>query len=211
MKLVAASAGDRRLEGRMTAGAARALAIGALALALNLGTAPEVRAQFFVSPFIGYDFGADTGCLNVLVCADRKVNAGASAGRMFGTLGFEEEVAYARDFFGTGPDFSSSVVTVMSNLLVTRRIGRWQPYTVAGVGLLKTHIQFTQAAFYLTDKKSFAWDLGGGVSMYFSRRWGVRADARYFRSFRDVSLSGFALSNSKLGFGRASAGLIARF
>jgi opacity protein-like surface antigen len=211
MNFTALVTGDWRLGGRASTGAARVLAIGTLVCALNLGTAPDARAQFFVSPFIGYDFGADAGCPNLLICADRMVNAGAAAGRMVGAFGFEEEVAYAKDFFGAAPDLSSSVLTVMSNGIVTRAIGRWRPYAVGGIGLLKTHIQFTQSSFYATDQKNLAWNLGGGVSTYFGRRWGVRADVRYFRSFHDVPLSGFTMADSKLGFGRGTIGLIVRF
>lgn len=211
MKSIAVALGDWRLAVRLAAGAAPALAISTLALALNLATAVDVRAQYFVSPFVAYDFGADTGCLNLLFCADRKGNAGVAAGRMGRTLGAEEEVSYAKDFFGSGPDLSSSVLTVMTNAIVTRRLGRWHPYVVGGLGLMVTHIQFTQASFYATDQKTFAWNLGGGVSMYFGRRLGVRADVRYFRGFRDVPLSGFSVTDSKLAFGRGSVGLICRF
>jgi hypothetical protein len=211
MKLVGVGGGDSRLGPRTAAGACRTLLTGAAALALTMGAALAVQAQTFVSPFLGRDFGADTGCLNLLVCADRKVDMGVAAGRMVGMLGFEEDVAYAKDFFGAAPNLSSSVLTVMSNGLVTRRIGRWYPYAVGGLGLMKTRIQFTQASFYATDRANLAWDLGAGLGTVFGRRWGVRVDARYVSSFRDVPLSGFTVSESKLGFGRVSVGLLVRF
>ncbi len=197
--------------GKRGAVTSRGAAVTALAVALTLWAAPTVRAQAFVSPFIGYDFGPDTGCLNVLICADRRDNVGVSAGWLFGSLGVEEEVAYAKDFFGTGPSFSSSVLTAMTNALIIRRRSRWQPYAVAGLGVMKTHAQFTQATFYTTDLKDFTWDAGGGVAYSFGRHWGVRGDVRYFRSFRDTPVSGFTISSPKLGFGRGSVGLVVRF
>ena len=187
-------------------------AIGSLALALTLITPLASRAQTFVKPFVGYDFGGSTGCLNLLICADRHVNAGVSGGRILTRgLGVEAEVAYAKDFFGAATDLSSYVLTLMANAVYTRPIGRWHPFAVGGAGMLKTHIRFTQVDFYATDVTSFAWNLGGGVTFQLSRRWGISADYRYFRSFHDVTLSGFTVSDSKLGFSRAGVGLMVRF
>jgi hypothetical protein len=182
-----------------------------VAAVLNLHGVLAVHAQTFVTPFIAYDVGADSRCLNLLVCADRSVNVGATAGRMAKTLGFEEEVAYAKDFFGSAPNLSSSVLTVMSNVIVAPHIRDWKLFAVGGVGLLKTHIQFTEASFYATDRNNLEWDVGGGLIVPVGRRFGVRVDYRYFRGFRDVPLSGFTVSDSKLGFGRASAGLVVGF
>lgn len=178
---------------------------------LTLSLAESARAQSFVSPFVGGDFGADTGCLNLFVCADRYVNGGVAGGRLGHDYGFEAEVSFARDFFGSGPNLASSVLTVMTNAVAQRHIGRLTPYAEGGVGVMRTRIKFTEASFYQTDQVTAAWDLGGGVATYFTRRFGVRADGRYLRSIRDVRLSGFTVSDAKMGFGRASAGLILRF
>ena len=177
----------------------------------GLAGAATVRAQGFISPFAAVDFGADTGCLNLVVCADRYLNAGVGVGRIGRSYGVEEEFAFARDFFGKGPNLSSSVLTLMTNAILSRHIGRWSPYASGGLGVMRTYIQFTEASYYATDRTTGAWDLVGGATTYFSRRLGVRADGRYFRSIRDVRLSGFTVSDSKMGFGRASAALMVRF
>jgi len=176
-----------------------------------LACATPARAQTFVSPFAALDFGADAGCLNLVVCANRYLNMGVAAGRTGREYGAELEVASARDFYGSGPNLSSNVLTAMGNAIVLRHIGRWNPYVEGGVGVMRTYIQFTEASFYTTDRVTAAWDAGGGVTRYFSERLGVRADGRYFRAFKDVNLAGFTVSDSKMGFGRASVGLVVRF
>jgi hypothetical protein len=40
---------------------------------------------------------------------------------------------------------------------------------------------------------------------------GVRGDVRYFHAFQNLTVEGFTISNSKLDFGRASAGLVVKF
>jgi len=189
----------------------RSAGAAALAILFTLGGGTPARAQVFVSPFAALDFGADAGCLNLLVCSGRYLNAGVAVGRMGRRFGGEEEVSYARDFFGSGPNLSSSQLTVMSNAIVLRHFGRWHPYAEGGVGVMRTSIRFTDASYYATNRASAAWDAGGGVTTNLGRRLGIRVDARYFRSFKDVPLSGFSVSDSKMGFGRVSAGLAVRF
>src|SRR6202163_4300872 len=127
---------------------ARTVPICILGIALTLGLATEVRAQGFVSPFIGYDFGGDAGCPQITNCQDKKLNAGVAIGSMGSILGFEEELGYAKDFFGSAPGLSSSVLTLMSNLMVVPAIGPVHPYVLGGLGLIKSHIQFTAASIF---------------------------------------------------------------
>jgi opacity protein-like surface antigen len=181
-----------------------------LAIALTLSLAHDVHAQGFISPFIGYDFGGDASCPNITNCQDKKLNAGVAIGSMGSILGFEEELGYAKDFFGDSLSFSSSVLTLMSNLMVVPAVGPVHPYVLGGVGLIKSHVEFTTASLLTTNNNNFGWDLGGGVIVLFGGHLGVRGDIRHFHSFQDRIL-GFDLSNSKLNFGRASAGLVVKF
>src|SRR6202035_4247758 len=96
----------------------KTIPIWILAMALTLGLANEARAQGFISPFIGYDFGGDATCPQITNCQDNKLNYGVALGSMGSILGFEEELAYAKDFFGNAPGLSSSVLTLMSNIMV---------------------------------------------------------------------------------------------
>jgi opacity protein-like surface antigen len=182
-----------------------------LAIALTMGVAHDVHAQGFISPFIGYDFGGDASCPNITNCQDKKLNAGVAIGSLGSILGFEEEFAYAKNFFGDSTSFSSSVLTLMTNLMVVPAIGPVHPYVLGGVGLIKSHVEFTSASIFTTDNNNFGWDLGGGVIFLLGGHLGVRGDIRHFHSFQDLKVLGFTVSNSKLNFARASAGLVVTF
>src|SRR5690349_12785404 len=86
--------------------------LAAVALLL-LGSAAPAHAQSFVAPFIGFDFSGDAKCPQITDCQDKTLNGGLALGHMGAIFGFEEEFAYAKDFFGSSPDYSSSVLTVM--------------------------------------------------------------------------------------------------
>ncbi len=181
-----------------------------LVLVLSAGWAQTAWAQGFISPLIGFNFAGDANCQNVTGCEDKRLNFGIGLGKMGSVFGFEEEFAYARDFFGKTPTTSSSVLTAMSNLLLVPKIGPIRPYATIGVGLIKTHIELTPTSVLTTDNNNFGWNLGGGL-MVLGPHVGVRGEIRYFHSFQDLSIAGFALTNSKLDYGRASAALMLTF
>lgn len=177
-----------------------------------VATAPSsARAQGFVSPFIGYNFGGDSGCPSVTNCQDKRLNAGVAVGAMGTLFGIEEEFAYAKNFFGSVPNQSSSVLTLMTNLMIVPKIGPVAPYALAGVGLFKTHVDFSTSSLLTTDDNKLGWDLGGGLMVFATPHIGVRGDVRYFHAFQDVTIAGITLSNTKLDFGRASAALVLKF
>jgi opacity protein-like surface antigen len=195
---------NKRLVGRL------AIGIGVI----MISTASQSRAQGFISPLIGYDFGSDARCptLNTVnSCQDKKVNVAVGFGAMGNIFGFEEEVAYAPDFFGTASGLTSSVLTLMSNPMLAPRIGPVRPYVLAGIGLIKTHVDLTTTSLFTTDNNSLGWDVGGGVMISVSDHLGVRGDLRYFRTFKDLTVQGFSLSSTTLNYGRASAGLVVKF
>jgi opacity protein-like surface antigen len=181
------------------------LAIGFLTIATT------ARAQGFISPLIGYDFGGDAKCPVIADCEEERLNIGVGFGTMGSFLGFEEEIAYAPDFFGGFTEVSSSVLTVMSNLMIVPKIGPVRPYALAGIGLMKSHMELTTGSLLSTSNNSFGWDVGGGLMVLFGGHFGVRGDLRYFHSFEDVDVLGFTLENAKLNFGRASAGVVFTF
>jgi opacity protein-like surface antigen len=185
--------------------------VASLLVVFTAAASPAARAQGFISPFIGYNFGGDTGCPSPTNCEDKRLNAGASIGARGGLLGIEEEFGYAKNFFGTAPDRSSSVLTLMTNLMIVPKIGPVAPYVLAGVGLLKTHVDFSASSLLTTDNNNVGWDVGGGLMVFASGHVGVRGDLRYFHAFQNLTVLGFTLSDPKLDFGRASAALVLTF
>jgi hypothetical protein len=184
------------------------LRIAAMALAAWIITPSNVSAQEYISPFIGSDFGGDSGCRELANCEDRKLNWGVSVGRLGNVLGSELEFAYAKNFFGEIPGVESSVLTVMGNFMVAPRFGPAQPYWLIGLGLMKTNVDFSTSSLLDSEKNHFAWDTGGGLIVFFSRHVGVRGEIRYYHAFQDLEILGIALGNTKLNYGRAAAGIV---
>jgi opacity protein-like surface antigen len=178
-----------------------------VAVALTLAAATDVRAQGFFIPMIGYDYGGDSGCPNLTGCEDKKLNFGVALGKLGSSAGFEQEFAYAKNFFGSTTGQGSSVLTIMSNVLIAPKIGPVRPYVIFGVGLMKSHVDLTPSAVISFSNNNFGWDLGGGLMVMFGKRVGIRGDVRQFNSFQDVKIL-TVLSDAKLNFSRASAGLV---
>src|SRR5688572_7117585 len=104
--------------------------------AFVLSVAAPARAQGFIAPFAGYNFGGDAECPEIDNCEDKRLNAGLAFGKMGAVFGFEQEFAYTKDFFGDAPGLDSSVLTIMSSLMVVPKIPIVRPYFVLGVGLI---------------------------------------------------------------------------
>ncbi len=200
------AAAETAVSPRGTFGVRSACVLLASLVAL-LATPARARADGFISPLIGFDFGGDASCPSVSNCEDKRLNYGLALGATGRVFGFEEEFAYARDFFGTAPTLNSSVLTVMSSVMLSPKIGPIRPYLLTGLGLIKTHVEFTSASLLTTDNNNLGWDIGGGVTVSVAPHVGIRGDIRYFHSFQDLSFLGFSLGNSKLDFGRAAAAL----
>ena len=177
---------------------------GVLAV-LVLSVAP-VYADGFVTPFLGYNFGGDSGnCVSLTDCQEKHVNIGLSIGSTGRVFGVEEDLSYAKNFFGAGSD--NSVMTVMTNLLVTIPLGPVQPYFVGGVGLIRPHASYNPVPV-VTSKNAFGSDLGGGLTLMFGHRVGLRGDVRRFHTLQNVTFLVF--TGEKLDFWRASAGITFR-
>ena len=171
----------------------------------------DARAQGFIAPFVGFDFGGDSGCQTASGCEDKNSNIGVAIGKMGNAVGFETDFGYARNFFGDVEGQTSSVLTVMSNIMIIPKIGPVRPYVLGGLGLIKTHVQLTAPALLETKNNSFGWDMGAGVMVLFGGHIGVRGDIRKISSFQERTILGITLSNEKLSFQRASAALVLAF
>jgi hypothetical protein len=178
---------------------------------LTLGVTPPAAAQTFISPLLGFDFGDDSSCPAVTGCEDKNLNIGAGIGTLGGFFGLELDVSYAKDFFGAAPGYSSSVLTVMSNLIVGPQIGPVRPYATGGLGVIKSHVSFDAASLLDSGNTDLGWNIGGGVMVFPGEHFGLRGDIRHFHAFQDLDILGFPLSETRLDFGRASAALVFRF
>ena len=185
--------------------------LGLIAVAMLL-TPRAAAAQGFIVPFIGANFGGDSKCLEITGCEEKASNYGVAIGSIGPLLGLEEEFGYSKDFFGEAAGLSSSVLTVMTNVMIGPKISVVRPYVVGGVGLIKTNVELTPSSLLnLIDNNGFGWDLGGGLILG-SNRVSVRGDLRYFHTFNDLEVLGFSLSgDTKLNFGRGTVGLYLGF
>jgi opacity protein-like surface antigen len=171
--------------------------------------APSARAQGYISPFAGINFGGDADCQGITPCDGHSSNFGVAIGTSNVLFGFEEEFGYAKHFFGPDTVQSGSVLTLMSNIVVGPRIGLVHPYALIGAGVIKTHVDLTLTDIATSDT-SFGWNIGGGLEVG-GAHVGVRGDVRYMHGFEDVGVPGIGIRDLKLDFGRASAGLVLRF
>lgn len=181
----------------------------ACVIGLTTLTAVPARADGFISPFYGYNFGGDSSnCASLRNCEDKRSNFGVSLGSTHGIFGVEEDISYARDFFGKTPGTANAVLTVMSNVMLVVPAGPIQPYGIIGVGLIRPHVKLDTSSLSL-DKNAFGWDIGGGLNIFLGRTLGVRGDVRRMKTLNNVTLGLF--SNDKLEFWRGSVGVTLRF
>jgi opacity protein-like surface antigen len=189
----------------------RLLRIAALALLSLIAVPLSASAQGYVSPLIGYDFGGDSGCPQISNCEDRNLNWGVSVGSLGSILGSELEFAYAKNFFGDIPGVSSSVLTLMGNGMIAPKFGPVQPYWLIGLGLMKTHVEFSSASLLENSENHFAWDTAGGLMVFLGQNVGIRGEIRHYHAFQDLEILGIGVANTKLDFGRVAAGVVFRF
>jgi opacity protein-like surface antigen len=180
-------------------------------------SASAARADGLLIPFIGANFGGDSGTeLGTAIDASR-FNWGASIGWMgAGVIGVEGDFGYSSDFFGKTDLGGSSVFTATGNLLLGVPFGGQQgfgvrPYGLVGIGIVKPKGE----AFgdRLDDENKVAWDFGGGVMIFFGSHAGIRGELRYFRTFEALEVLGIDLADEPgdLDFTRGSLGFVFRF
>ena len=185
-----------------------------LALGLLVSVAGHARAEGFLVPYLGYNFGGDSNCPTVNNCEDKRRNFGVAVGAMGSVFGFEEDFGFAKDFFGTSSGADNSVFTMMSNVLIGVGVGRVQPFVVIGAGLIRPHttLSFNQ---FTAEKNALGYDIGAGITGYFVQHVGIRGDIRRFKTLQDVPLlstfTSTLFEDAKLDFWRASFGVAFRF
>src|SRR5262249_60043896 len=98
----------------------KAIRLAALAAVFAAVSAAPARADGFITPFLGFNFGGDqaANCASLTNCEDHRLDWGVALGATNGIFGFEEEIAYSKDFFGRTPGGDNAVFTLMSNLML---------------------------------------------------------------------------------------------
>lgn len=154
----------------------RLMAIVLTAAAALMTHPAAARADGFISPFIGVNFGGDT---------IKKTNVyGGSLGFNGAKAGFEIDFGYTPEFFADeelGVD--GKLVTVMGNMLFGGNRGGFSPYVVLGAGLIRTNISVLDDVLDVeAAKNSFGGNVGAG---FFAggKSFKIRTDVRYFRAF----------------------------
>jgi opacity protein-like surface antigen len=182
-------------------------------------SAAPVRADGFVSPSVGVDFGGNAGStLRGAVNNSQKVNVGVAVGWMSaGVFGLEEDFSWAPNFFGSGGVTidKTRVVTLMTNVIAGipvggQRGGGVRPYVSVGVGLINQNVS-TPTGVGNVSENNFGFDAGAGLMGYFADHIGLRGDVRYFRSFQDTEANVVGLEVGHFAFYRASIGVLFRF
>jgi hypothetical protein len=173
------------------------------------------RADILIIPFIGVNFGGDSGAEFGDSADASRFNWGASFAWMgAGVFGFETDFGYSSDFFGTTDLGGSSVLTATGNLMLGIPFGGQKgfgirPYGLVGVGVIHPEGD----AFGTQFDNKVSWDVGGGVMLFFGSRFGLRGDVRYFRTFDSLEILDVELEDQPgdLDFTRGSLGFVFRF
>src|SRR5262245_13286836 len=190
----------------------RAQFITVLVVLLWAGAVRPASAQAYIFPYLGFNWGGDSGCPSAQNCEDKTLNIGAAIGARHGIIAFEEDFGYAKDFFGKRPDGNSSVLVLMSNgVLEIPLVPIVTPYGLVGVGLIKSHVDTSAFSLLAGSSNNFGYNVGGGLRFAFAPRVGARADWRYFRTFDDLSLAGFSVGGNSLRFWRGTFGVVVSF
>lgn len=188
----------------------------AVAVLLGLITPGVARADGFIIPFWGVNFGGNSGNELANAIDAKRFDWGVSLGFMgSGVLGIEADFARSPDFYGRTDVGGSSVFTATGNLLVGIPIGGqkgvgFRPYGLAGLGVIRSKVDALTDVLNF-DNSEAAWDFGGGAMFFFGTHVGIRGDIRYFRTFKTIDFIESIEPTGKLDFTRGSAGLILRF
>ena len=184
---------------------------------LLLLTPAAAAADGMIIPFMGVNFGGDSGNKLADAFDAKRFTWGASLTFMGGgVFGVEGDIGYSPDFFGKTDLGGSSVLTATGNLLLGIPFGGQsgfgiRPYGLVGIGVMRSSAGFSQT--FDVDETDIAWNFGGGVMMFFGTHVGVRGDIRYFRTFDALEILNIDIAErpGKVDFTRASGGLILRF
>lgn len=114
-------------------------------------------------------------------------------------------------------DVNANITTYMGNLVMRAPTGPIQPYGSAGVGIVRAtgsvNVPFV-GNIVSASAQDFAWNVGGGLYLFPSENFGLRADLRRFQtgdiSWDDITGIG-DLPLPQFDFWRATLGVTIKF
>lgn len=136
----------------------------------------SASAQAMFTGSIGNVFGGDTP-------STRKTWAVAIGGGGAHGIGSELEYSQTGNFFETtGGVAHGKVITLMPSIFVAVPIKVFRPYGIFGFGFIRQRTQTSAGGVFsnLSDD-DVGYSVGGGITIKFARRAGVRGDLRRFK------------------------------
>jgi opacity protein-like surface antigen len=191
------------------------------ALALMLVPVSASAQSWFVSPYVGANFGGSASFGDFPEVDDeieRRVDFGVTLGWNPQVVGFEVDLGWSPNFFAdTAGDANfefgdSNVTTLMGNLLISAPPGTGlRPYLSTGVGLIRANIT-SEGLFNDLSTNDLGVNIGGGINGQFTDNVGIRGDLRYFKSLQDNEADNdFDLALGSFDFWRGTVGLTFRW
>lgn len=182
-------------------------------LALTLLPVSASAQSWFISPFLGANFGgsADFGDFpDADDEVERRLDMGATIGWNPSVVGFEVDFGWSPNFFEDTAgdrnfDFGdSNVTTLMTNLLISAPPGTGlRPYVSSGLGLIRANVS-GGSLFNDLSSNDLGVNIGGGLNGQFTENVGIRGDLRYFRGLEqrndDDAIDDVDLFDEDFGF-----------
>ncbi|MEX1129490.1 MAG: outer membrane beta-barrel protein [Vicinamibacterales bacterium] len=180
----------------------------------------KASADWLFTPFVGMNFGGgfsdDFGDFE-----DEFENRGTYGASLAwvggGALGFELDFGFSPNFFENtagDADFDygeNNVTTLMANVVLGAPGGGIRPYASGGAGIIRSRIDGADD-FFDVSSNDWGFNLGAGLTGFFTDNLGVRGDVRYFRSLADDEPDDdFDVSLGSFKFWRGTVGLTFRF
>lgn len=202
-----------------------------LAASLLACTPTPAAAEWYFTPFFGWDVAANTTLIDLeYLGANRtKVTVGGSAAVFFGIIGVEADYAFAPRFFQNpdpprdplnpnppvGPLVASShLQTLTGNVILAAPLSWTQeslrPYLVGGAGWMDA-ASVDVIGDVPVNCNMTAFNIGGGAIGMLSNRAGLRFDLRRFRGIGRTVPSCPGISSPRLNLWRATVGFVLRY
>lgn len=192
-----------------------------LSVVMLLAPAIPASAEWQIKPFGALTFGGQASVLDLDQASGKvKTAIGVSAGLSGDIFGVEGDFGYVPGYFQNEPKeheqlvLKSHLTTLTGNFTIAlpRRLTQYtlRPYFVAGAGMLNAST--TNSLDFIKFSPTYAAiDIGGGVTGFLSRRFGLNWEIRHFRIVNGKEATGTTFGREQLSFWRASMALAIRY